>query len=147
MPIQIRRLIIAFAIFIGLMLVMKYFLTPDSWREYGPYRGNALDEIADMNAKYVEMETCAMCHDSIAEYKNQGMHKTIECETCHDPGYKHIDDPELNPLALNKEGTLCLRCHLKNPARPSGIIKQIDPAEHNTGEECITCHNPHSPWL
>lgn len=137
----------AFAIFIAMMLVLKHFLTPDSWREYGPYRGKALEEIGSRQAKLVEMETCAMCHDSIAALKSQSKHASIECENCHGPGYLHIDEPEENPLEVLKDGSLCLRCHLKNPARPSEIIKQIDPAEHNTGEQCITCHNPHSPWL
>ncbi len=72
MPVQVKRLMLAFAIFIGMMLVLKYYLTPDSWREYGPYRGNALKEISAKEAKYVQIETCAMCHDSIAEIKTPG---------------------------------------------------------------------------
>lgn len=127
------------------MLVLKYFLTPESWREYGPYRGNALLEIAEKEAKYVEMETCAMCHDSIAEIKTQGNHKSIQCEICHGPGYKHADDPENNKMELYQGRQFCLRCHTKNAASPKNIIKQIDAVEHNEGEECITCHNPHQP--
>lgn len=145
MPIQIRRLIIAFAAFIGLMFVLKYFLTPESWREYGPYRGNALIEIADQVPKFVDKETCAMCHDSIAEFKNQGNHISLQCELCHGVGYLHVDDPEQNHMEIINNATLCLRCHLKNPARSEDVIKQIDPAEHGEGEDCITCHNPHQP--
>jgi len=147
MPVQIRRLLIAFAIFIGIMLVLKYYLTPESWREYGPYRGYALTEIAGDEAKYVQMETCSMCHDSIAELKSQGVHETIECEICHGPGYKHADEPEHNRMEIIGDGLFCLRCHEKNMARPENIIKQIDAAEHSEGEECTTCHNPHQPWL
>lgn len=143
MPIQIKRLLLAFAIFIGIMLVLKYLLTPESWREYGPYRGNALIEIADKEAKYVQTETCAICHDSIAGIKTQGMHQSVQCEICHGPGYKHADDPENNHMELNRDRKFCLRCHTKNTASPQNIIKQIDAVEHNEGEECITCHNPH----
>jgi len=145
MPLQVKRLLLAFAVFIGIMLVLKYLLTPESWREYGPYRGNALIEIADKEAKYVQMETCAMCHDSIAEIKTQGSHQSIQCEICHGPGYKHADDPENNNMELNHDRQFCLRCHTKNAASPKNIIKQIDAVEHNEGEECITCHNPHQP--
>jgi hypothetical protein len=145
MPIQVKRLLLAFAVFIGMMLVLKYLLTPVSWREYGPYRGDALKEIAGNEVKYIEMEACAMCHDSIAAIKSQGNHKSIQCEICHSPGYKHADDPENNKLEIPNGGPFCLRCHTKNPASRENIIKQIDALEHNPGEECITCHNPHKP--
>jgi hypothetical protein len=23
---------------------------------------------------------------------------------------------------------------------------QVDLAEHNTGKNCVECHNPHQPW-
>ena len=143
----IRRLIIAFALFIGIMLVLVHYLTPDSWNEYGFYRGKALEEIADQTPRYMQKETCAMCHDSIAEFKNQGRHISLQCEICHGEGHQHVDDPEANQMEINGDMSLCLRCHLINPARPEDVIKQIDPVEHGEGEDCITCHNPHQPWL
>lgn len=150
MPVQIKRLILVFAVFIGIMLVLKYLLTPESWREYGPYRGNALREIAAQDIKYMQMETCEMCHDSIASLKSEGVHKSLQCEVCHGPGYLHADDenePENNDMQIPEDGQFCMRCHTKNPASPKNIIKQIDAAEHSEGEDCINCHNPHQPWL
>jgi len=146
MPLQLQRLLLVFAVFIGIMLGLKYFLTPESWREYGPYRGNAIREIGAKDIKFVQMDDCAMCHDSIAELKNQGEHISIQCEICHGPGYMHIED-ETNPMEIIEGRALCLRCHALNPARPQNVIKQIDDAEHNAEEDCITCHNPHQPWL
>lgn len=146
MPIQVKRLLLAFSIFIVIMLMLTYYLTPESWREYGPYRGNALLEIASKEAKYVQMDDCAICHDSIAELKIQGVHKSLQCEICHGPGYKHIDD-ENNNMAIPDGSQFCMRCHTKNAASPQNIIKQIDAVKHSEGEECITCHNPHQPWL
>ena len=145
MPVQIRRLLLFFAVFTGLMLVLVHYLTPESWGEYGHYRADALTEIAAKQAKYVQMETCAMCHDSIAEYKSQGNHKPLQCEVCHGPGYKHIDDPENVKMEIPQGRQFCLRCHTKNAATPKGVINQIDAKEHYEGEECITCHNPHQP--
>jgi len=145
MPIQVKRLLLVFAIFIGIMLVLVYYYTPDSFGEYGHYRGKALDEISAKDPKYMQMETCAMCHDSIAGVKAESVHKSIQCETCHGPGNKHVDDPENVKMDLPMERELCLRCHMKNLARPSGVIVQIDNSEHYVDEQCITCHNPHQP--
>ena len=147
MPVQVRRLLVVFVMLVIVMLGLKYLLTPESWREYGAYRGNALIEIADHEAKYVEMETCVMCHDSIDALKNSGFHKTIQCETCHGVGYLHAEDYENVKMPIPKEDQFCMRCHAKNSARPQNIIKQVDAQEHSEGEKCINCHNPHQPWL
>jgi hypothetical protein len=145
MPIQIKRLIAAFAIFISLSLVLIYFLTPESWGEFGPYRGISLNEIANQEPKYSDKESCSMCHDSIVSLKTGGEHKSITCETCHGPGYKHVNEPEKNKMEKPEGREFCVRCHAKNAARPKNIIKQIDAIEHNKGEVCISCHNPHKP--
>jgi hypothetical protein len=128
------------------MIGLKVIFTPESWREYGAYRGYALTEIADKEAKYVQMETCVMCHDSIGELKDQGMHINLQCELCHGPGYIHIEDENVDML-IPEDDQFCVRCHAINAARPQDIIKQIDAEEHSEGEECIMCHNPHQPWL
>jgi len=146
MPLQVKRLLLVFGFFIGSMIVLIHFLTPDSFYQFGHYRGKALDEISNHEAKYVDVKSCAMCHDSIAAVKDSSFHKSINCETCHGPGYKHIEDPEKNKMDKPQDREFCIICHAKNPARPQKEIKQIDAVEHNKGEVCITCHNPHKPW-
>jgi hypothetical protein len=146
MPVQLKRLLLVFAFLLAIMLAMKYFLTPESWREFGPYRGMAITEIGDKEAKFVQMDDCAMCHDSIADLKNGGMHASLQCEICHGPGYLHIED-ETIAMEIPEDGNFCIRCHEENAARPKNIIKQVNALEHSEGEECITCHNPHQPWL
>jgi nitrate/TMAO reductase-like tetraheme cytochrome c subunit len=147
MPVQVKRLLLVFAILIALSIVLKYYLTPESFGEYGHYRGKALEEIASKEAKFTQKDDCAMCHDSIAELKSSGVHDPLQCEVCHGPGFKHIEDDELNKMDINKSGELCMRCHSINAASRKKVIKQIDAVEHAEGEECITCHNPHQPWL
>lgn len=147
MPVQVKRLLVVFAVFVGIMLGLKYFLTPDSWGEYGAYRGNALKEIASKDVKFVQSETCAMCHDSIAELKMQGLHKTVKCEICHGPGYLHVEDDENIDMEIPNGIHFCMRCHTINAASPQSVIKQIDAIEHSENEDCINCHNPHEPWL
>jgi len=146
MPIQIKRLLLVFAFFIALMLVIRYFLKPDSWGKMGPYRYEALKEIANKEPKYVDLASCEMCHDTIVKIKIEGEHKSINCQTCHGPGYKHINEPDTSNIEKPKGREFCVRCHAKNSARPENIVKQIDAIEHNKGEVCITCHNPHKPW-
>ena len=136
-----------FTVFIAISITLIYFLTPESFGEYGHYRGKALVEIAGKEAKYVQMDDCAMCHDSIAELKSSGMHALLQCEVCHGPGYKHIEDDENNRMEIAADGQFCMQCHTINAASPKKVIKQIDAVEHAEGEDCITCHNPHQPWL
>ncbi len=146
MPIHVKRLILVFALFVGIMIVLIQLLTPKSFKQFGHYRGDALKEIADKEPKYVGSQTCAMCHDSLSTVKDSSFHKSINCETCHGPGNKHAEDPVLNKIEKPVGRAFCIRCHAKNPARPEKIIKQINAIEHNKGEVCITCHNPHNPW-
>jgi hypothetical protein len=146
MPLQVKRLLLVFAVLIAASISLKYFLTPESFGEYGHYRGNALREIASKEAKYVQIDDCSMCHDSIAELKSSGVHAPLQCEVCHGPGFKHIED-ETNKMEIPQDGQFCMRCHTINAASPKKVIKQIDAVEHAEGEDCITCHNPHQPWL
>jgi hypothetical protein len=37
--------------------------------------------------------------------------KDVQCESCHGPGSKHIEDPSSNPLTEKPEETVCTGCH------------------------------------
>lgn len=144
MPKYVIRLIIAFAAFIGIFLVLRHYLTPDSFGDLGHYRADAIDEIKNLPTKYMGRETCVMCHDDIDTVIVKGHHAKINCETCHGPGYLHSEDPKPENIERNTERKFCGKCHFKNASRP-GFMKQIDPAEHNPEGECVECHNPHEP--
>lgn len=146
MPVQIQRLLIAFAVFIALFLLIRNLLLPDSFGKYGHYRGDALDEIASGGIKFTNVgETCALCHDSIAGVMSNNFHKSLNCQVCHGPGHLHVDNPEDNKLVKPEGREFCGRCHAMNVAR-SKDIKQINIEEHNKREDCLNCHNPHEPW-
>ncbi len=145
MPKHILRLIILFVIVIGLFLVARQFLIPESFGEYGHYRANSIEENANHDIKYVDRAECAECHDDIAALKQGGPHKNINCQTCHGPGNLHIEDPTPENIVKETEREFCGRCHNKNAARAK-LIKQIDINEHNIESKCIECHNPHEPW-
>jgi len=122
-------------------------MTPDSFGQYGHYRGKALEEVASLPAKYVGSNICNDCHDSIVTIKNEGTHSGIACESCHGPGFKHIEDPENEKMVRPGTREFCAHCHAFNKARPGRAITQQNIKEHNPGDKCAECHNPHQPQL
>lgn len=127
-------------------LVLRGFLVPKSFGEYGHYRGNALAEIASRPVKYEGHETCETCHSDVLEKKKDGKHAHVNCEACHGPLAKHADDPaSVTPERLDA-AVLCVRCHEANAAKPKGF-PQIVSADHAGGVPCDTCHQPHSPAI
>jgi len=144
MPIQLKRLLILGLVLVSIFFVLKYLLTPESFGQYGHYRGNALVENATHDAKYVGSEACVECHEDIVEEKTEGFHNTLACENCHGPGYMHVLDSE-NELQMPDSREFCAKCHAYNRARPANAITQIDIEDHNPEEKCIECHYPHQP--
>ncbi len=147
MPIQLRRILLLLFSFVVLFLVARHFLVPESFGELGHYRANAIKEIAAGQPKYVGSEACKECHDDEAGLLATGPHKNMKCETCHGPGYKHVDSNEAADIIKPSGRDFCAKCHAKNPARSESNIKQVDVKEHNIDEDqCFNCHNPHDPW-
>jgi len=146
MPLHLRRLLLVFVVLLTLFIVAKKVLTPKSFGQFGHYRGLALDEIKAHDAKYMGEKSCAECHEDFMDLKTGDMHTGLSCETCHGPGWKHIEDPAPGQLTIPEGRAFCLVCHSKNPARPADQILQIYSDEHNTESNCIECHNPHAPW-
>ena len=142
---QIQRLIIVFLIFISLFLVVRHFLVPKSFGKYGHYDAQALKDNESQEIKYVDSKECATCHSDIDSLKTSGSHKAINCQTCHGPGYLHIQDPSANQLEKPSERKFCGNCHSLNAAKSKSIIKQQDLSKHNVENKCIECHNPHQP--
>jgi hypothetical protein len=151
MPLHIKRLIITFAVFVAIFLVLKHYLTPKSFGEYAHYRGLALVENADRELKHSGMKSCAPCHngqeDTIMALKASGLHDALQCEACHGAAAKHIKSPEKEKLFIPTQvREFCGVCHGKNAARPKDLIKQVDLKKHHTEDNCTKCHNPHEPW-
>ena len=148
MPPQIKRLALLFAIFIGLFLVVRHFLVPKSFGEFGHYRGLALTENQARPMKYAGEKACAECHQDMADLKAPNVHHSLSCETCHGPGLEHAQSTDsIKPVRVPKDREFCALCHTKNAARKADNIVQVDLKAHNPEEKCIECHNPHNPWL
>ena len=145
-PPQLKRLAIAFAVFISLFLILRHFLVPDTFGQYGFYRGASLSDNQSPPIHYAGQKTCFECHQDIEDLKITDVHKTIRCETCHGPGQKHSESGEATDITKPSDREACTICHSKNAAKNQEIIMQIDPKEHNADKKCIECHNPHQPW-
>lgn len=134
------------------LIVLRSVLQPDTWGEFGPYRGDSVREYVAMPVQHGGVEGCAECHDDYAKAHKAGVHQPVSCEICHGPMGRHIADGEhIAEMPVRKSASTCLRCHEKLVARPVSF-PQITPAEHlmEMGgapgpESCFDCHDPHSP--
>lgn len=169
MPQQIKRLLIAFAVFIALFLLIRVMLVPKSFGELGHFRKDAIDENTLKELRYAGKDRCIKCHDTIRMEKAEGYHAQLNCEVCHGPGLKHALYAEKfqkgtlpDSLKLLRPTTreACARCHDLNAARVKmhydtidmSVILMVDVKDHNVMDEdtkikykCIECHNPHLP--
>ncbi|MGD0731113.1 MAG: multiheme c-type cytochrome [Terracidiphilus sp.] len=134
--------VLAFLVF----LVVRHYVVPKSFGEYGHYRGAAIGEIAAHPIKFAGHETCEGCHSDVLDVKKNGKHAHVNCEACHGPQAKGADDPASVQPAKLDTAVLCVRCHEASAARPKGF-PQVASADHSNGVACETCHTPHSPGL
>jgi uncharacterized CHY-type Zn-finger protein len=133
--------VLAFLVF----LVVRHFVVPKSFGEYGHYRGASIGEIANLPVKFAGHQTCEGCHTDVLDAKKAGKHAHVNCEACHGALANHADDPSIKPV-LPDTAVLCARCHTASAAKPKGF-PQVVPADHSGGVPCQTCHNPHSPAM
>jgi hypothetical protein len=147
MPAQLRRLIPMFVVFIGLFLLIRHFLVPDTFGQYGHYRGDALVDIESSEPVHASKEDCYDCHSDMKEMIENDVHAELSCLICHGTGRVHADNPESTNIEKHSGREFCGRCHQLNAARLPWVITQIDIKTHHTElDNCIECHNPHQVW-
>lgn len=134
--------VVAFLVF----LLVRGYVVPKTFGQYGHYRGAAIGEIAAHPVKFAGHQACESCHSDIADTKSKGKHGHVNCEACHGALAQHANDPSALTPVKPDTAVLCVRCHTASAARPSSF-PQIDPADHMTGVPCQSCHNPHSPAI
>lgn len=127
-------------------LVIRAFVVPQSFGQYGHYRGASITEIAAHPAKFAGHQTCETCHTDVAQTKSTGKHAGVNCEACHGPQAKHADDPASVDPGKPDTAVLCVQCHAASAARPKDF-PQVNADEHSGGAPCGTCHQPHSPVI
>ena len=143
---HLLRLVAAFAVVFILFLLARAALVPKGFGKYGHYRAEALAEAQAKPINYAGHQACETCHGDIVELKSKGKHKGVNCESCHGPQAKHVDDPGSVQPAKLETTSLCPRCHTANAAKPK-TFPQVVPEDHSGGVGCDTCHKPHSPVI
>ena len=134
--------------------LVRAFLLPKSFGQYGFYRGDNVEEQMSHPVKFVPKDVCSNCHPDIFNQHQKGKHSQVQCESCHDVLSVHVDFEKgeiVGPMPIQKTSHLCLRCHEKLSSRPKEF-PQITPEEHLMGnpkahdpEVCFVCHSPHDP--
>jgi len=138
---------------VALLLIVRANVVPSDFGvngrnfTYGFHRKGNIDEWKQFKIKYQGKEYCRECHEEKVVENLSSPHRIIQCENCHGPAVDHPDDPETLPIETSR--LLCLRCHafLPYPQSNRADMPAVDPNEHNPGEPCINCHNPHHPNL
>ncbi|MBZ5508666.1 MAG: cytochrome c family protein [Acidobacteriia bacterium] len=140
------RLAGVFAAGILIFILVRSYLVPKSFGQYGHFRGDALTEIKAQPISYAGHQACEACHSDVLDLKSKGKHAQVNCEACHGPLAKHADDPGgVTPEKLDT-AKLCVRCHEANSAKPKKF-PQVASMEHSGGLACNECHTPHSPAI
>jgi hypothetical protein len=134
--------VLAFLIF----LVVRHYVVPKSFGQYGHYRGASIGEIAAGPVKFAGHEACEACHSDEAAKKSSGKHAHVNCEACHGALASHANDPSTGKPVLPDTAVLCAQCHKASAAKPKGF-PQVDPASHYPGPPCGSCHQPHNPGM
>jgi len=144
MPKHIVRLIIVVIGGLAIGLFAKWYFTADSFYEFGHYRANSVPEIAAQEPVFQTPRYCQTCHSARYAQWSANSHKTVICEVCHGAAQGHPQNGKL-PIPTDTR-KLCTLCHEAMPGRPRAQ-PQIDLAQHSGGQQCIVCHNPHSPKI
>jgi hypothetical protein len=141
-----KKMILSFAVFITIFMLVRTIVVPPSFGDYGWYRGDSVAEIAETHAVYATSKDCETCHSKIYDEWVNGEHKTVNCETCKGAGGEHIKSSGDREMEVDTSRDFCALCHNQNPSRPVDF-SQKDTSVHNVGQLCIECHDPHDPYL
>jgi hypothetical protein len=124
-------------------LVVRHFVVPKSFGQYGHYRGAALADIAKHPVKFSGHETCEGCHMDEAAKKNSGKHAHVSCEACHGALAQRLPAPATPPANLYDR--VLTFAGLKLPLDPPILLHADDPSTvkpvlPGTAVLCARCH-------
>jgi hypothetical protein len=74
---RLIRLPAVFLLGAVVFVAVRAAVIPKSFGQYGPYRGDALNEISSQPIAYAGHDACEACHPDIAETKSQGVHAHV----------------------------------------------------------------------
>ncbi|MBE0492519.1 MAG: hypothetical protein IBX44_09770 [Sulfurospirillum sp.] len=148
------RLVLLLVGIVILIVVGRMIFLPDSWGQYGYYRGAYIHEEAAKNLVYGTNDSCKECHKEIYDLKLQGHHQRLSCEICHAPVGEHAQNGEKIADMPRKLGEpqvdLCLKCHIKVEGKPEKFPvieypKHLSDQNVKVTHTCDQCHTVHAP--
>jgi hypothetical protein len=157
---HIIRLTLVLAAALAAFLALKDFATPKSWDHDASYRLDATTDLQQQPALYGGNASCrdSACHglekDHEAKWSllQSAVHETLACEGCHGALGKHVQDgAKVADAFIERDNTLCLRCHARLLGRDSKVA-QFRPttgvhkmAGVTQTTRCSNCHDAHAP--
>src|ERR1700760_2448256 len=97
--------VLAFIVF----LVVRGYVVPKSFGQYGHYRANAIAEIGARPVRYAGHEACETCHTEISDVKKKGKNEHVNWRAGHEPLAKHAEDPSSVTPVKPDTAVLCAR--------------------------------------
>ncbi len=176
MPKHVVRLLVLLAAFAVIAIAAKIYFVPRSYWVYGDYRAKSVSEIASDAPMYRGSKYCQSCHHREFSEWSTGVHRIMRmdgrrvgviCEDCHGPAGRHplVGKPPLvakdtherlmdarynlvtGKMRVPKNSlALCPQCHQKIAGRPA-MMPQVVMSVHAGKQQCIACHNPHTPGI
>ena len=154
MPKHIVRLLALIAAIAVVVFSAKKFLTPDTFYQYGHYRGDAVAEIASKVPKLQGSASCQPCHKKAYAEWTAGIHRKATrnnaiqgvvykygpgCEVCHTgPAGNHPSKATM-PLSVEDQVTSITHPEIKvHPANVPGRKLMLSPEEMRG--VCLNCH-------
>jgi cytochrome c553 len=153
MPKHIVRLLVLIAVLAIVAIAAKKFLTPDSFYQYGHYRGNAVAEIASKVPKLQGSASCQSCHKEVYAAWAAGIHRKAtkndvvqgvvvkngpNCEVCHTGPAGNHPSKEAMPLSIEDKVTTITHKHIDHPADVPGRNLLLSPEDMRG--ICLNCH-------
>lgn len=154
MPKHIVRLLVLILVVAVVAVSARRLLRPDSFYQYGHYRGNAVAEIASKVPKLQGSASCKSCHKEAYATWTAGIHRRATrkdaiqgvvfkygpgCEVCHTgPAGNH---PSKDPMPLSIEDRITTITHgdrKVHPANVPGRKLMLTPEEMRG--LCLNCH-------
>lgn len=155
-------------------LTARARLLPESFGQQGPYRTEALAEIAARPSVLIADNVCHQCHQGVQKEREHSLHKEVRCIHCHGLGNEHVEQARLaatspgkaiKPAAawdgnfetrldlfITRDRKTCLVCHEAAIGMPASF-KKINVAKHledqgasepMSRETCFECHGGHN---
>ncbi|MDA8234673.1 MAG: hypothetical protein M0Z31_07755 [Clostridia bacterium] len=124
----------------------RWLVTPESFGQYGRYRGDSIGEAAAREVSFAGDNTaCKACHQEVFLAVSRNEHGKLNCQSCHGPAAKHANDTALEMPKVTGNAELCGPCHMETAGRNKRVAT-VKLQLHSGGVECTRCHDPHRPY-